>query len=98
MAAIIKKKSGINPLTINQVDWLETHCEKTVNPYRVVIDKNPPKEISVFKNSKEQYFSTEPKNQDINDIFIHQLGNYTFKSLIFSALSEYILVCLISYT
>jgi len=69
MAAIIKKKSGINPLTINQEDWLETFSEKTANPYRVIIDKNPPKEISVFKNSKEQYFSQKPINQDINVYF-----------------------------
>jgi len=33
----------------------------------------------------------------IVDIFIHQLDNYTFKSHIFSTLSEYILVCLIFY-
>ncbi len=33
----------------------------------------------------------------IIDIFIHQLGNYTLKSHIFSTLSEYILVCLIFY-
>ncbi len=69
MAAIIKKKSGINPLTINQVDWLETYSEKTANPYRVIIDRNPPKEISVFKNLNGKYFSTKPKNQDINVYF-----------------------------
>ncbi len=69
MAAIIKKKSGINPLTINQVDWLETYSHKTANPYRVIIDKNPPKEISVFKNLKGDYFSMRPKKQDINVYF-----------------------------
>lgn len=69
MAAIIKKKSGIDPLTINQSDWLETYSQKTANPYRTIIDKNPPKEISVFKNLKGEYFSMKPKKQDINVYF-----------------------------
>ena len=69
MAAILKKKSGINPLTINQVDWLETHSIATANPYRVHIDINPPKEVSIFKNLDGKYFSMKPNKQDINIYF-----------------------------
>ncbi len=69
MAAILKKRSGIDPLTINQEKWLETHSEKTANPYRIIIDKNPPEEISIFKNPEGNYFSITPGSYDINVYF-----------------------------
>ncbi|HAS44134.1 MAG TPA: hypothetical protein DCS93_26890 [Microscillaceae bacterium] len=69
LAAIIKQKSGINPLTINQEAWLETHSTITANPYRLMIDKKQLKEISVFKNSQGELFSSFPKSYDINVYF-----------------------------
>lgn len=69
MGAILKHKSGLNPFTITQTTWLETLSDKTKNPYRRLIDKNPPSEISVFKNHEGNLFSTDKENYDVQVYF-----------------------------
>lgn len=69
MAAIIKAKSGVNPLTINQSDWLETYSQKTVNPYRRFLDEQSLTAGSILKNKEGDYFSEQPEKQDINVYF-----------------------------
>ncbi|MGH1338765.1 MAG: hypothetical protein ACRBFS_21805 [Aureispira sp.] len=69
LGAIIKQKSGINPLTINQEEWLETHSNKTANPYRLLIEEQRIKSISVFKNREGELFSTNPTGYDMNVYF-----------------------------
>ncbi|WP_299671784.1 hypothetical protein [uncultured Polaribacter sp.] len=69
MGAVLKQQSGLNPFTIKQTTWLETFSEKTKNPYRKLIDKNPPTDISVFKNTVGDYFSPDKENYDIQVYF-----------------------------
>lgn len=69
MAAIIKLKSGINPLTINQVAWLEKLTKDTHSPYRDLLDKQDLSEASIFVNDKGDLFSSNPKKWDVNVYF-----------------------------
>ena len=69
MGAILKQKSGLDPFTITQTSWLETFSNKTSNLYRKLIDKNPPTQISVFKNKEGDYFSTDKENYDVQVYF-----------------------------
>lgn len=69
MGAVLKQKSGLDPFTISQTSWLETTSEKTKNPYRKIIDKKPPTEISVFKNEQNVLFSSDKENYDVQIYF-----------------------------
>lgn len=69
MSAILKKKSGLDPFTICQTKWLETFSDKTANLYRKLIDSNPPKEISIFKNLNGDYFSPNKEEYDVQVYF-----------------------------
>ncbi|OJJ16763.1 hypothetical protein BKI52_33185 [marine bacterium AO1-C] len=69
LGAILKQKSGLNPLTINQEEWLETHSMNIANPYRIMLDKKQIREISVFKNDEGKLFSSTPKSYDVNVYF-----------------------------
>jgi hypothetical protein len=69
MGAVLKHKSGLDPFTITQTRWLETYSKKTINPYRKLIDKNPPTDISVFKNKEGNLFSTDKENYDVQVYF-----------------------------
>ncbi len=69
MGAILKLKSGIDPFTISQTFWLETYSDKTINPYRKLIDSNPPKFISIFKDVNGNYFSSDKESYDVEVYF-----------------------------
>jgi hypothetical protein len=69
MGAVLKQKSGLNPFTIKQTSWLETFSNKTKDPYRKRIEKNPPREVSVFKNDKGLLFSSDKENYDVQVYF-----------------------------
>ncbi len=69
MGALVKEKSGLDPLTINQVFMLETYSVNEYNPYRSHIDPLKLKSSSVFINDKNEVFSADPENYDINVYF-----------------------------
>ena len=76
MGAMLKEKTGIDPFTINQARLLETSTESTANPYRVEIDRNPPKKPSVFINKQNEYFDTYPDEKPWDVVVYFPTTNY----------------------
>ncbi|MGB0930987.1 MAG: hypothetical protein ACPGVB_09445, partial [Chitinophagales bacterium] len=73
MAGCFKEFTGINPLTIDQVDLSERSQSDYENPYRQIF---PILESSVFVNKNEQAFTLPSKTNSFDIQVFHPKTNY----------------------